>query len=630
MSEFDCSNYLSALPTPKVTGVAILRLLADDEYALGKLLEIVRTDPALTGRILSVANVSLHVGEPPATCIEDAALRLPVRSFRSLVLGFASDGVSVLPDSFSLEQYWHDSMALAIAARCLAGIGNHFSPSLAFTCALCSGIGRLALAMAHPDEYDAVISVGVGLPVSEFLRLERRELGVDHAQLAGMIFREWNLPLEMYSAVESFEIQAKRGRSLPENPPSLTTVLRGALRLTSPTSSPDLHAAEEVNSDKPDILARLGVTCLDYLKLQQTVAEEIEFCMRRLNAAGAAPEMSLAGAKTRFDINHVGRSSGLRILAVDGDPITLRLLNHHLGLDGHSITPASNPADALSIAVRDQPQLIITELFLPSMGGLGLCRLLRSSSVCADIYILVVTGFDEQSHIVSAFEAGADEFVSKPFNSDILRSRVRAGQRMIELRERVEKDKRLLNEQYSRMTLLNRHLTAAASTDVLTSLPNRRHALSQLDEAMKHALSGSIPLSVILLDVDHFKHVNDTHGHDAGDVVLQVVGGALRTIASQSVDVCRWGGEEFLVILPNHTMAAAVQLAEELRSGVQSLSVSLRDSVCSVTVSLGVASVDAEVANVADLIRSADQRVYAAKTRGRNCVVFRGGTDGVE
>jgi diguanylate cyclase (GGDEF)-like protein len=279
----------------------------------------------------------------------------------------------------------------------------------------------------------------------------------------------------------------------------------------------------------------------------------------------------------------------------------------------------------MAIALKTRPQMVVTDLMMPEMDGLELCRALRSSSVSSDAYVLVVTGLGEESRVVEAFEAGADEYVNKPFNPNILKARVRAGQRMIELREHVESDKQELNRQNAQMTILNRKLNVAAMTDVLTDLPNRRHALRRLEEELSASRANGTPLSVILLDIDHFKNVNDRHGHDVGDHVLREAAAALRSCTRRNEEVCRLGGEEFLVIVPQSTREASAYFAERLRQAVEALEISAGDHRVRVTVSLGVAGLEDGAQSVDELVKIADERAYMAKASGRNCVISSGG-----
>jgi diguanylate cyclase (GGDEF)-like protein len=162
-------------------------------------------------------------------------------------------------------------------------------------------------------------------------------------------------------------------------------------------------------------------------------------------------------------------------------------------------------------------------------------------------------------------------------------------------------------------------------TDVLTDLPNRRHAMRRLEDELAKSQAEQTPLSVILLDIDHFKSVNDRHGHDVGDIVLREVALALRNCTRRNEEVCRLGGEEFLVIVPQSGRDTSRHFAERLREAVEELLIQAGGYFGRVTVSLGVAGLEDGARTVDELIKIADTRAYLAKASGRNCVVASGG-----
>jgi diguanylate cyclase (GGDEF)-like protein len=233
------------------------------------------------------------------------------------------------------------------------------------------------------------------------------------------------------------------------------------------------------------------------------------------------------------------------------------------------------------------------------------------------MYILILTGREEEARVVEAFDAGADEFVTKPFNPKILLARVRAGQRMIELREKTEVDHREREQHFAEMAVLNRKLKTAAMTDELTRLPNRRYAMKRLEQEVASANRNGMPLSVIMIDIDHFKAINDEFGHDIGDQVLRETAQVLKRETRKGDEVCRLGGEEFLVICENSNLGTGHQTAERIRSAVEEHTVG-HGFHRRITISGGVASLDAGPLSVDELLKEADRRVYAAKARGRN------------
>ncbi|NUP97702.1 MAG: diguanylate cyclase, partial [Planctomycetaceae bacterium] len=333
-----------------------------------------------------------------------------------------------------------------------------------------------------------------------------------------------------------------------------------------------------------------------------------------------APQASTANLRIADGTPRPAQRRGLKILAVDDDPVSLRLLSLHLLRDGHEVVRATNGRQALIEALENTPQMVVTDWMMPEMDGIELCRTLRSTEECKGIYILMLTAREDERRAVEAFDAGADEYVTKPFDPQILRARVRAGQRTIELREQVERDRQMRDQQVAQMSVLNRKLETAAMTDVLTRLPNRRFAMRTLEECVKNAIATGEPLSAIMIDLDRFKSINDTHGHGMGDLVLREAAAVLRASIRKDDWVCRYGGEEFLAICPGATLGQAAATAERMRASVAEHVIGYGFGRA-VSISAGVAQLDLAAATVDDLIRVADERVYIAKESGRNRVV---------
>jgi diguanylate cyclase (GGDEF)-like protein len=342
---------------------------------------------------------------------------------------------------------------------------------------------------------------------------------------------------------------------------------------------------------------------------------ELETNARRLSAEDQRPPADPL-------MQDIPRRQGLRILVVDDDVVSLRLITHHLTRDGHHVWTAGNGKDALVEVLQRAPQMVVTDWMMPEMDGIELCKALRRTTEGRGIYTILLTGREDEDRVVEAFDSGADDYVNKPFNPKILLARARAGQRMIELREQVEADRRERARQVSQMAVLNRRLEAAAMTDILTRLPNRRYAIARLEQEVAHARRTRSPLCVIMLDIDHFKGVNDVFGHDTGDLVLKETADALRRALRKSDVPCRLGGEEFLVICPGSDLPGAIGVAERVREAVAEHDFG-RSFDRQVTVSLGVAAFDTVTSTVDTLLKDADRRVYVAKAAGRNQVAAR-------
>jgi len=199
-----------------------------------------------------------------------------------------------------------------------------------------------------------------------------------------------------------------------------------------------------------------------------------------------------------------------------------------------------------------------------------------------------------------------------------LRTRLRAAQRLVHLQAAWEKDRTQLRQIAAELAVANRRLANAALTDLLTGLPNRRSAMDQLEQAWSAASRSGLALAVMVVDIDHFKQINDTYGHAAGDMVLREAAATLRASARREDCVCRIGGEEFLVICPNTDLNSAMKSAERLRANMAAKRMAIGQTEKTLTVSIGVARREPATIDIDALVSAADQALYAAKAAGRN------------
>lgn len=620
-----------ALPSPTGVGLSLLELTRNEDYSMSEITRVISSDPALTGRIIKLANSAAQAGLQPARNVQEAAMRLGVRAVRNLALGFTlvNGNRAGACQGFDYDVYWSHSLATAVAAQCLAARVKLVVPAEAFTCGLLSGIGRLALASIHPDRYAAVLE-GTRRDGADLIEREREAFDLDHRELAVALLDDWQLPSHFGFAVSSFESLGFLRDSRDEACRHMTLILQVAAHLVRDQLFGD---ERQRHTDLVPLVNSLGLNADDLQQLAvelracwgewgkilqiptRTSLAELESTARKLSDGDqAVPADPL--------MQDLPRRQGLRILVVDDDAVSLRLITHHLTRDGHQVVTASNGKDALVEVLQRGPQMVVTDWMMPEMDGIELCKALRRTTEGRGIYTILLTGREDEDRVVEAFDSGADDYVNKPFNPKILLARARAGQRMIELREQVEADRRERARQVSQMAVLNRRLEAAAMTDILTRLPNRRYAMSRLEQEVANARRTRSPLCVIMLDIDHFKAVNDEFGHDTGDLVLKEAADALRRAIRKSDVPCRLGGEEFLVICPGSDLGGAIGVAERVREAIAEHDFGSSFSR-PVTVSLGVAAFDTVSSTVDTLLKDADRRVYLAKAAGRNRVAAR-------
>ena len=298
------------------------------------------------------------------------------------------------------------------------------------------------------------------------------------------------------------------------------------------------------------------------------------------------------------------------VLIAEDDPIFRHLLESWLQKWNYRVTAVENGMDAWNVFQQPHPpQMAILDWMMPGMDGIELCRRIRDKKHTPYHYLLLLTAKDEKQDVVAGLDAGADDYLTKPFNVDELRARVRSGKRILDLQEALLRAQEAL--QYE------------AAHDPLTGLWNRGAILDLLRrETQRHQRTGS-PLGVIMTDVDHFKDINDTHGHIVGDAVLQEV--ALRLLSSvRAYDfIGRYGGEEFLVLIPSCQSPDLAASAERLRRAVADRPIETAAGQVSCTISVGLACAMAthdDPHQYEALLRLSDEALYDAKNQGRNCV----------
>ena len=255
----------------------------------------------------------------------------------------------------------------------------------------------------------------------------------------------------------------------------------------------------------------------------------------------------------------------------------------------------------------DAPSLAVLDWIMPGLNGIDICREIRKGVDRPYTYVVLVTGRGGKEQMIDGLKSGADDYLVKPVDPNELHARLSTGKRILDLQEQLLATQRLLRDQ--------------ATRDGLTGLWNRAMILEILDRELARSRRENAPVGVIMADLDHFKDINDTHGHLAGDQVLRQVGQRLLNCLRPYDMVGRYGGEEFLIVLPGCTAEASVTLAERLRKCVEVEPVMEENGVIPITVSLGIADWDGDMPGKT-LLRAADGALYQAKKAGRNKAIL--------
>lgn len=618
---FEKLSNLGTMPTPSRVALEIMRLCRDQSASLGDIAAVVETDPALSSKMLQYANSAMVSPGQSIASIPKATVKLGLQTVMNLGLGFSLLAKNREGNcrNFDYQTFWSRSLARAVAARFIAGHKGNLDPDEMFVCGLLLHIGALALASIFPEEYGRLL--GENLNREELQAREQEHFGLDNRQISSELFLEWGLPEQYIEAALDYGHDSDPPLT---GPPTQTGPAPGRLlgladtiaeicMLDMPLGSRITHAENQSEL--------LGISEADFEEVFDAIVEQWQkwghiFSIPTPNC----PFYQQVKEIEQADFGTAPEEPPIRILIVDDDPMTRFTLEHLLQGTGRAVDSAEDGEQALALALEKCPDLVITDWKMPRLSGLELCRILRNTSITQHIYIIMLTGRESEEEMVQALDAGADEFVVKPFRPRVLQARIASGERIVRFQRTVNRDREVIQKYAAELAVANRKLQAMAMSDSLTGLPNRRCALERLTDSVAESSRHHEPLSCIMIDIDHFKQINDSYGHDIGDRVLREISDIFqKTVRSYDL-VSRIGGEEFLIICARSTLSESLHLAERLRTAVEVMSPEGIEKAARITISLGVSSWNESFSGPEDLIRAADGALYQAKRHGRNQV----------
>ena len=615
------------LPSPKGVALAILEMCRRDDTTATDIARIAQTDPALAGRLIRQANSAAIAGSRPVASVTEAILRLGMGTVRNLAMGFSLvDQYQNGPcEGFDYQRFWSQSLLMALAMQQFCTMTGAGSAEELFACGLLARIGCLALATVYPTEYARLLQN----PDRERTLAEREQehLETDHNELTAALLAEWGIPSALIEPIYHHEAPDKSAFSPGSRPYRLVHLFYLAKCVADLGIAPD----GERNGRTAELLLLGGKIGLNADELGAAIDTLVmrwrewgELLRVPASALPSFAQMSSPHAPRPDDSTS---PATLRVLLVDDDATTRCMMEGVLGGKlGHSVICASNGREAMALALEAMPQIVITDWMMPGMDGLELCRALRATEWGQTIYIIMLTGIDTREEVTEAFEAGVDDFLTKPVDLRSLRARLRAAWHYVQLLEAWEKDRAQLRQFAAELEISNRRLSHAAMTDQLTGLPNRRAGMSELDKAWSASGRSAQPMAALVIDVDHFKRINDSYGHAVGDQVLREVAQTLQHSARRDDVVCRLGGEEFLMVCNNTDLRAALGAGERLRKLVEVLAIKVGGHEIQLSISVGIAARDASMNDADELVNAADRALYRAKESGRNrsCISLKG------
>lgn len=307
----------------------------------------------------------------------------------------------------------------------------------------------------------------------------------------------------------------------------------------------------------------------------------------------------------------------MKVLIVDDTTANIDVLRKTLEPQGFHLSIAPNGEVALKIVDKVLPDLILLDVMMPGIDGFEVCRRLRQVPRFQEIPVIFITAKTEVSDLVQGFEAGGQDYITKPFRQEEVLIRV---EHQLRLRKLLKEKEGMIRD----LTDLKEQLEKSACTDTLTQLFNRRGIKEHLDREIFRFERNKTGFSVILSDIDFFKKVNDRYGHDGGDQALIFTSHLLNQSCRKQDVVCRWGGEEFLILLPETRLEGAVQWAEKVRGKFNSEQFVFEGKEIPLTMSFGVAEFGRNGNDLDECLRVADACLYKAKESGRNRVISAG------
>jgi two-component system chemotaxis response regulator CheY len=298
----------------------------------------------------------------------------------------------------------------------------------------------------------------------------------------------------------------------------------------------------------------------------------------------------------------------MEILIIDDDPVTCQILRASLVRAGYSVIERHNGQDGWECIQDQSIRLVITDWMMPDLEGPELIRRVREANFEKYMYMIILTGKGDKTDIIQGLTAGADDYLVKPVDLEELYARINIGKRILDLEER--------------LTMANEQLEAMAMHDSLTQLLNRRAIYNHAEAELNRAKRDTDPVSILLIDIDTFKRVNDTHGHLIGDYAICHIADCIRGSVRSYDWIGRWGGDEFLVVLPQTDPIGEKTVAERIRDGIHSSPLPLHTGEnLFLTVSIGASSAGKpEELSLELLLQRADNALYQAKQDGRNCI----------
>ncbi len=591
---------LGQLPSPSQTALRLFALLRSENTALKDFAPVIKGDPTLASRLLRLANRPGNGALRPAVAVEDALVRLGLNTVAQLAAGLSILDEAAAGQTRDVPEYLRlcrVSLAAGVAAEWLSGQpGVPIAAAEMFTCALLARVGQLAMLRFYPEAYSGFLNLS-DHPQQQMSR-ERESFGVDYLAIGTALLADWGFPAVLVEAIRLAESdQTELAES--ERQEIMVRILHAAWALAAPLASGN---ETTLTSAMQQALALLGIETLEiYAAMDQLQGRWAIW----QDDGRAQPALSVAGPED-------GRARPITVALLMCDSLSDSVRRQALEAAGYAVTATSSLLQTYQAIMGGQADIAVAAasfsdcqahapLLAAYLGDLGRGAIL----LCDDL--------DEEAQ-AEVLAQGIEAVLPREVGVKLLVVRVALIARRIALHRQIESERSVHRKSLSALAATTRKLHRQSLTDPLTGLANRRMAEAFLKRHWSQAQRRDFPLSCLLIDLDDFKRVNDTYGHDAGDRVLHGFAEILRRQVRQEDLAVRLGGDEFLVVCPHTGVEEAQNLLARLRATAQKV----RLETGPLQFSAGVVERDGKtMTGPEDLLRAADRKMMLVKRGGR-------------
>lgn len=621
-----------SLPSPKGTAMKLIELCQQSDVALPEIIHTLQSDPSLVGRVLKMANSPVYGRlRPVVSLTPDVLMTIGIQSVRQVVLAFSliSGYRSGQCPKFDYQKFWSRSIAIGVAAELIGAEVRAAPPVEMFTCGLLSQVGKLALASMHGTQYSAILAEAE-CDTEELLKGEEGLFGLNHSQISAAMMADWGIPKFFCDAVMFQEMPEHATFSDSSRRARLIWCFHLAWRFSTlcfikENEREGVLGELELLGRKFDLDAAILISLANQMLvewkawsglLEIKVQDVPEFTLPQPHAQD---EESLV--TTEFRIGETPEAlSPTEILLVHPEPSVVAALSTQVAACGHHVHVADHDREALRIVLEHQPQLLILS-WDQAQQARQLIRTLRETEIGRHLYVMALIEGGQRETKLEALHAGADDAMPLPLDADEFQAHLKAALRIVNVQSEIIRECDLLRRNAMQLTIANQRAEEAALTDALTGLYNRRYAMDRLAREWVAGERTLRPLSILLIDIDLFKTVNDNHGHNIGDMALKRLAEMLGEHSRRPDIACRIGGEEFFILAPETALPGALRQAERLREAFERTTHHIEGIDLRLTVSIGVAQKMPGMVSPEELLKIADEALYRAKREGRNRVV---------